>query len=187
MSRVLINVDFPAAASNPESEVCPVEGLYGLRGAIGPPFLASRHKRNHNNNSRATRIHNHHSTSKNNDGYGQRRHGPLSFRRSEMLDHNSWHAQTRDVTVRSKRAAAKLLLLAENNGGGDVVGDSGIRGGVDDGMSGRNEQQARARRDTANCVVDVNARRQLLVGCTETNVIEVRPSCVEDGDEGESL
>lgn len=29
-------------------QVCPLEGLYGLRGAIGPPYVTSRHKRNHN-------------------------------------------------------------------------------------------------------------------------------------------
>lgn len=36
-------------ASNPDPQICPMEGLYTLRGAIGPPYMTSRHKRNHNN------------------------------------------------------------------------------------------------------------------------------------------
>lgn len=42
-------------ASNPESQECPLGGLYNLKGAIGPPYISSRHKRNHSN-----KMHNHH-------------------------------------------------------------------------------------------------------------------------------
>lgn len=42
----------------------------------------------------------------------------------------------------------------------------------------------RSRREVPGCVVNYNAQRQLLVGCTEPNVIEVRPQCSEDSDEG---
>lgn len=42
----------------------------------------------------------------------------------------------------------------------------------------------RNRREVPGCVVNYNAQRQLLVGCTEPNVIEVRPQCSEDSDEG---
>lgn len=45
-------------------------------------------------------------------------------------------------------------------------------------------EDSRIRRDAHGCVVNYNSRRQLLVGCTETNVIEVRPYCTEDNDEG---
>lgn len=46
-----------ATASNPDPQICPMEGLYTLRGAIGPPYLATRHKRNHN---KVHSLHNHH-------------------------------------------------------------------------------------------------------------------------------
>lgn len=45
----------------------------------------------------------------------------------------------------------------------------------------------RSRREVAGCVVDYNAQRKLLVGCTEPNVIEVRPHCIEDSDEGNKI
>lgn len=45
----------------------------------------------------------------------------------------------------------------------------------------------RNRREVPGCVVNYNAQRQLLVGCTEPNVIEVRPQCSEDSDEGTHL
>lgn len=45
---------FCFAASKPDAEVCPKTGIYSLKGAIGPPYISSRHKRNHSN-----RVHNH--------------------------------------------------------------------------------------------------------------------------------
>ncbi|XP_055374625.1 uncharacterized protein LOC129607572 [Condylostylus longicornis] len=51
-------------ASNSESSKCPTDGLYHLLGAIGPPNVVSRHKRNHNNNN------NHYSNDVYNKNYG---------------------------------------------------------------------------------------------------------------------
>lgn len=45
----------------------------------------------------------------------------------------------------------------------------------------------RSRRDTPGCIVNYAAQRQLLIGCQEPNVIEVRPQCNEEGDEGELM
>lgn len=42
----------------------------------------------------------------------------------------------------------------------------------------------RTKRDAPGCITNYNAQRQLLVGCSQPNVIEVRPQCTEDGDEG---
>lgn len=36
------------SASTVDPQECPLVGLYNLRGAIGPPYISSRHKRNHN-------------------------------------------------------------------------------------------------------------------------------------------
>jgi len=47
-------------ASNPDLAICPMEGIYTLRGAIGPPYLATRHKRNHNGKSHLGHGHHHH-------------------------------------------------------------------------------------------------------------------------------
>lgn len=44
--------------------------------------------------------------------------------------------------------------------------------------------QPRDKRDAPECVVNYKAQRQLLVGCSQPNVIEVRPKCNDDGDEG---
>lgn len=52
-------------------------------------------------------------------------------------------------------------------------------------VSNQRNNDTRVRRDANGCIVNFNSRRQLLVGCTETNVIEVRPYCTEDNDEGE--
>lgn len=46
-------------SSNAISQVCPKGGLYSLKGAIGPPYLTSRHKRNHNSKNH-THAHHHH-------------------------------------------------------------------------------------------------------------------------------
>ncbi|XP_055678392.1 uncharacterized protein LOC129787100 isoform X2 [Lutzomyia longipalpis] len=136
-------------AINPESEVCPLEGLYPIRGAIGPPYVASRHKRNHSNNSNKGHIHGGHHHEIN----SHRRHGSLSFRNSEEVgDASSWHRQTRGITTRERRSLQPS----------DV---------------------GRSRRETPVCVINYNSVRHLLIGCNEPNVIEVRPTCSEDGEE----
>lgn len=158
--------------------MCPIDGLYGLRGAIGPPYIPSRHKRNHN---QRTALHNN-----NHSGSGHelaatavatqaqqqhRRHNPVSFRSassSEQLVRHSWKAPTRGVAVRNRRDTAEQEQRESSQ---KLVANQ------------RND--TRIRRDANGCVVNFNVRRQLLVGCTETNVIEVRPYCTEDNDEGE--
>ncbi|XP_055375141.1 uncharacterized protein LOC129607905 isoform X2 [Condylostylus longicornis] len=45
-------------SNEPTDHTCPLEGLYKLHGAIGPPHKISRHKRNHNNKGHIQ--HNHH-------------------------------------------------------------------------------------------------------------------------------
>lgn len=53
-----------------------------------------------------------------------------------------------------------------------------------DGKQTGSQQPQRSRRDTPGCVVNYNSQRQLLIGCAQPNVIEVRPQCNEEGDEG---
>lgn len=42
----------------------------------------------------------------------------------------------------------------------------------------------RSKRDTPECVINYNSVRQLFVGCSQSNVIEVKPHCNDDGEEG---
>ncbi|XP_055903432.1 uncharacterized protein LOC129939442 isoform X2 [Eupeodes corollae] len=79
-------------ASNPDPQICPLEGLYHLRGAIGPPYISSRHKRNHNNNKGHTQHGHHH------HDVVHKRHTTLSLHNAEELGHTSWHSNTRPGT-----------------------------------------------------------------------------------------
>lgn len=42
----------------------------------------------------------------------------------------------------------------------------------------------RLKRETSDCVINYSSARQLLIGCSQSNVIEVKPHCSDDGDEG---
>lgn len=50
----------------------------------------------------------------------------------------------------------------------------------------KNDTQ-RNRRQVPGCIVNYNAQRQLLIGCSQPEVIEVRPQCNDEGDEGKIL
>lgn len=50
----------------------------------------------------------------------------------------------------------------------------------------KNDTQ-RNRRQVPGCIVNYNAQRQLLIGCSQPEVIEVRPQCNDEGDEGKVL
>lgn len=55
---------------------------------------------------------------------------------------------------------------------------------IPDSLSFSKNDTLRNRRDAPGCITNYNANRQLLIGCVQPNVIEVRPQCNEDGDEG---
>ncbi|XP_037808018.1 uncharacterized protein LOC119601262 isoform X2 [Lucilia sericata] len=172
-------------ASNPDPQICPMEGLYTLRGAIGPPYLATRHKRNHN---KVHGLHNHHHQYEGNNGreYLHKRHSSLSFRNSQHDEKNAWHSNTRGLPVRSRRDASStvtpLATLNSNQTTQEilVVGNNTNVGFVQNPVS---DTRLRSRRNVPECVTNYKAQRQLWVGCTEANVIDVRPMCNEEGDE----
>lgn len=92
-------------ASNPDPQICPLEGLYHLRGAIGPPYISSRHKRNHNNNKGHTQHgHHHHEVV-------HKRHTALSLHNAEELGHTSWHSNLRPGQPIRHRREANLPAL----------------------------------------------------------------------------
>ncbi|XP_032576691.1 uncharacterized protein LOC6614375 isoform X1 [Drosophila sechellia] len=164
-------------ASNPDLAICPMEGIYSLRGAIGPPYLATRHKRNHNGKSHLGHGHHHHEGA-DSGNFGHKGHSSLSFRNAERMERGSWHANTRGLPVRSRRNAPKdpqehqqqqqeALVLEKVNSSNTSVGFVATRN----------------RRDVPGCVPNYNAQRQLWVGCTAENLIDVSPLCSVDGEE----
>lgn len=121
--------------TNPESQICPLEGLYSLRGQIGPPRVAPRHKRNHN----------HH-------------------KRHEIREHEDMPP-----------------LIAADTSNSRIIPSHRSRRNIDESNA---VEVIRNRRDSSNCNINYNSQRQLLVGCSEPNIIEVRPLCNDEGDEG---
>lgn len=221
-------------ASNPESEICPLDGSYTLRGLMSPPYTStSRHKRNHNSKLHSNNHHHLHDLSSLDSRIANnnfKAHTSLSFRNEED-SLKSWHFNDRNKSLRQRRS---LLLL--RNGEGDeqsTVSDSrdsiaspanGAYNDVsDDGSevlnidddeviklvrSKRNNNNpsvevdsdleslavkasindpSRSRRDaTINCGSNVNTKtRQLNIGCSDENKIDVSPQCNDDGEEGE--
>lgn len=45
----------------------------------------------------------------------------------------------------------------------------------------------RKKRNTNECALKQKFNRQLSIGCSESNIIEVKPQCSEDNDEGNLL
>lgn len=132
----------------------------------------------------------------------------LSFRNSEEFDHTSWHSQTRGLPIRNRRAASSLkgvdsssssyefvpiaMPLASSLTSSSLETSKSISNKTlsaishDIAQSGNNNinDTQRNRRDVPGCTVNYKAQRQLWIGCSEPNVIEVRPQCNENGDEG---
>lgn len=94
------------AASNPETESCPLVGSYTLRGLINPPTssYSSRRKRNHNSkHHHQQQLHD--STIVNNRVVNNRLevHSPLSFR-NEDDSMKSWKTIDRSKSPRQRRS-----------------------------------------------------------------------------------
>lgn len=123
------------------------------------------------------------------------RHSSLSFRNSQHDEKNAWHSNTRGLPVRSRREASSTITpLASLNSSNEthetqttqeilVVGNNTNVGFVK--TSEDAENRLRNRRNVPECVTNFKAQRQLWIGCTEENVIDVRPMCNDEGDEGE--
>ncbi|KAH8360056.1 hypothetical protein KR093_010413 [Drosophila rubida] len=186
-------------ASNPEPHICPMEGLYNLRGAIGPPYLVTRHKRNHNGKSHLGHGHHHHESSDSGDfghkGYLQFckhsfkhcsivyiccRRSTLSFRNAERMERDSWHANTRGLPVRSRRNAPQAQAQQQHQQQQQALVLSSLNSNNDTSVG---FIAPRSRRDVPGCVTNYNAQRQLWVGCSAPNAIDVSPLCSVDGEE----
>ncbi|XP_022227960.2 LOW QUALITY PROTEIN: uncharacterized protein LOC111077839 [Drosophila obscura] len=165
-------------ASNPEPAICPMEGLYNLRGAIGPPYLATRHKRNHNGKSHLGHGHHHHESA-DSGTFGHKGHSTLSFRNAERMERGSWHANTRGLPVRSRRSAPQDVQPQQH----EKLQQALVLSNVNSSDTSVGFVATRNRRDVPGCVPNYNAQRQLWVGCSKPNSIDVSPLCSVEGEE----
>lgn len=217
-------------ASNPDSEICPLDGSYTLRGLISPPYTStSRHKRNHNSKLHNNHHHLLHDLSSLDGRIANnnfKAHTSLSFRNEED-SLKSWHFNDRNKSLRQRRSLLTLqdepsteadsrdsIASSANGAYNDVSDDGSDVASIDDDeviklvRNKRNNNKlsvevdsdlesvvtkanindpTRSRRDaTINCGSNVNTKpRQLNVGCSDENKIDVSPQCNDDGDEGE--
>lgn len=198
-------------AATVDPQECPLNGLYSLRGAIGPPFISSRHKRNHNkahhhhHEAQYKRYVNYHySTPVFVENYNLNfnthvsiligipffRYTALSFRNPEEFSNLDWQMRSRIAPlrnrreVRSKRRSNGTIIESSNNI--DANNDTArvILPTTDDKQNSTDIDIQRSKRDTPECVINYNSARQLFVGCSQSNVVEVKPHCSDDGDEG---
>uniref|UniRef100_A0A182M2T7 Uncharacterized protein n=1 Tax=Anopheles culicifacies TaxID=139723 RepID=A0A182M2T7_9DIPT len=150
-------------ANNSETQLCPLEGQYMMKGFLMPTSSISRHKRNHNNKARS-----------------HRHWDVVGYRNQESVISGSsagtaggivggyigLEAKRRSFLPRSRRTAAE----ARNDTYAILHADG--------------EAAGRLRRETAGgCNINHNTNRQLLVGCNENSIIEVKPKCKTDDEE----
>uniref|UniRef100_A0AAG5D1A7 Uncharacterized protein n=1 Tax=Anopheles atroparvus TaxID=41427 RepID=A0AAG5D1A7_ANOAO len=157
-------------ANNSETQLCPMEGQYMMKGFFTPTSSISRHKRNHNNKARSHRhwdvvgYRNQESAISSSSGGAGAVGGVIGG------GYMGLEAKRRAFLPRSRRTALELArndtytVHAEN---GAVAADI-----------------ARARRETASgCNINHNTNRHLLIGCNENSIIEVKPKCKIDDEE----
>nr|XP_029723491.1 uncharacterized protein LOC109416067 isoform X2 [Aedes albopictus] len=144
-------------ANNPETQICPMEGYYSIKGFLIPSSTISRHKRNHNNKSR---MHRHREV--------------VSFRNQESADGYYSNLEKRKAFSRMRRTAAAAAAAATN------VAVQPSDNVTQDFYS---LESTRARRETMGCNINHNTNRRLFIGCNENTVIEVKPKCKNDEEE----
>lgn len=117
----------------------------------------------------------------------------LSFRNPEEFSNLDWQVRSRVAPlrnrrdIRTKRLSNGTVIEIPNNV--DTISNaSQVILPTNDTQAKQNSTAVdiqRLKRETPECVINYNSVRQLFVGCSQSNVIEVKPHCSEDGDEGE--
>lgn len=84
---------------------------------------------------------------------------------------------SRNAPLRNRRdaSASKTKSNDDNNAVDSTVDDDGSTNAM---------QQQRMKRNSPDCVVNYESQRQMMVGCSEPNIIEVSPTCSQNQDEG---
>lgn len=113
----------------------------------------------------------------------------LSFRNPEEFSNLDWQMRSRIAPLRNRREIrAKRLsnetIIKNANDTSQIILPANIT------LPKQNSTEIdiqRSKRETPECVINYNSVRQLFVGCSQSNVIEVKPHCSDDGDEGKRL
>ncbi|XP_058124306.1 uncharacterized protein LOC131265996 isoform X2 [Anopheles coustani] len=159
-------------ANNSETQLCPMEGQYMMKGFLTPTSSISRHKRNHNNKARSHRHW---------DVVGYRNQESAIASSSVSAGgtvggvigaggYMGLETKRRAFLPRSRRTA---IELARNDSYTVHAEDGAVATDI-----------ARARRETASgCNINHSTNRHLLIGCNENSIIEVKPKCKIDDEE----
>lgn len=113
----------------------------------------------------------------------------MSFRNPEEI--SNWQIRSRVAPLRNRRdVRTKRLsngtIIEISNSSSQVILPTNETLVKPQNNSTAIDMQ-RMKRETPECVINYNSMRQLFVGCSQSNVIEVKPHCSEDGDEGKIL
>lgn len=120
-----------------------------------------------------------------------RRFTALSFRNPEEI--SNWQVRSRLAPLRNrrdlptKRLSNGTIIEISNSSSSQVILPTDgtlVKQNSSSNGSGTAIDMQRIKRETPECVINYNSQRQLYVGCSQSNVIEVKPHCSEDGDEG---
>lgn len=116
------------------------------------------------------------------------RFSTLSFRNPEEFSGNTW--QTRGIPIRNRRDANMEIARTDIESLNNFMlvrqrRSSNALNVKETGLSiAPLSTQPRDKRDAPECVANYRSQRHMLIGCSKTNVIEVRPKCIDVEDEG---
>ncbi|XP_052862250.1 uncharacterized protein LOC128268968 isoform X2 [Anopheles cruzii] len=155
-------------ANNSETQICPMEGQYLMKGFLTPTSSISRHKRNHNNKART-----------------HRHWDVVGYRNQESIIGNGGSGNSGAVgggviggAYMGLEAKRRSYLPRTRRTVVDTRNDTFA---VHKGLEG---DVLRARRETAGgCNINHSTNRHLLIGCNENSMIEVKPKCKIDDEE----
>lgn len=113
----------------------------------------------------------------------------MSFRNPEEFSNLDLQMRSRIAPLRNRREARPKRLsngiIIDSLNSIDAKNDTTqIILPADDKQKTTGIDIQRSKRETAECVINYNSARQLFIGCSQSNVVEVKPHCSDDGDEG---
>lgn len=115
----------------------------------------------------------------------------LSFRNPEEFSKLDWQMKSRAISFRSRRELQKVIdtttsqtSLARTTNNEDQPLPTKETSEIELSSEHSQTNIQRLKRETSDCVINYSSARQLLIGCSQPNMIEVKPHCNDDGDEG---
>lgn len=116
----------------------------------------------------------------------------MSFRNPEEFSNLDWQMRSRVAPLRNRRdVRPKRFSNGPSMIRSNIIDASNVTtqiiSATNDTLNRQNSTDIdvqRLKRDTPECVINYNSPRQLFVGCSQSNVIEVKPHCSDEGDEG---